>query len=565
MKKLRWQLVIIFLTGLVVGILLLSEQPAPQPAASTPEPEKGGSYTEALIGSMQRLNPLMDYTNPADRDVNRLLYSRLISFDTRGFPQADLATAWAASQDGTVYHVSLRDNARWHDGQPLTADDVVFTIALFKQGGTLVPTNIQAFWKDVDVTALDPLNLEFKLPEPYAPFMDYLAFDILPKHVFNNQTPDDIANNTRNLTPIGSGPYKFDNLVVENGKIVGVALSAFDGFYGQKPFIQQFNFRYYPDSASAYLAYQDGTVQGISQVTTDLLPTVLADTGLAVYSARLPELSIILFNHNDPQATFLKDSNVRQALMYGLNRQGIIDHVLDGQAVTADSPIFPGTWAYYEGNETFSFDQVQAKSLLKTAGFAPASSTDPTMKKGDTALSFGLIYPDDPVNAAVAKSIQSDWNAIGVKITLTGMSYDKLMSDHLDQRSYQAALVTMNFSDSPDPDPYPFWDQAQATGGQNYTQWNNRMASEYLEQARTVNDITERIKLYRNFQVLFSEDMPAIPLYYPIYTYAVDRSVQGVTIGPMYDASDRFNYVESWYLIAKKPNTVPTVSPTATP
>jgi peptide/nickel transport system substrate-binding protein len=565
MKKLRWQLVIIFLTGLVVGILLLGEQPAPQQVSNTPEPEKGGAYTEALIGSMQRLNPLLDYTNPADRDINRLLYSRLVSFDSRGLPQSDLAAAWAVSKDGTVYHVSLQNGARWHDGQPLTADDVVFTIGLFKQGGSLIPADIQAFWKDVEVQALDPQNLEFKLPEPYAPFVDYLAFDILPKHIFANQSPDDIANDTKNLSPVGSGPYRFDRLIVEDGKIAGVALVAYDGYYGQKPFIQQINFRYYPDGASAYQAYQDGTVQGISQVPQDILPAVLADTGLSVYSARLPELAMILFNHNDSQATFLKDANVRRALMFGLNRQGIVDHVLGGQAVTADSPIFPGTWAYYEGNESFQFDQVQAKALLKTAGFVPASGTDNTMTKGTTTLTFELIYPDEPVSAAVAKSIQADWNAIGVKVKLTSMTYEQLINDHLNQRAYQAALVNMNFSDSPDPDPYPFWDQAQATGGQNYTQWDNRMASEYLEQARTVNDITERIKLYRNFQVLFSQEMPAIPLYFPIYTYAVDHQVQGITIGPLYDSSDRFNFVESWYMVAKKASSTATPSaPTPT-
>ena len=108
MKKLRWQLIIIFLTGLVVGVLLLGEQPTPQQTISTPEPEKGGAYTEALIGSMQRLNPLLDYTNPADRDVNRLLYSRLVSFDSRGLPVPDLATAWGVSKDGTIYNVSLQ-------------------------------------------------------------------------------------------------------------------------------------------------------------------------------------------------------------------------------------------------------------------------------------------------------------------------------------------------------------------------------------------------------------------------------------------------------------------------
>lgn len=562
MKKLRWQLIIIFLTGLVVGVLLLGEQPTVQQALSTPEPEQGGVYTEALIGSMERLNPLMDYSNAVDRDVNRLLFSRLMTFDDHGYPQLELASAWNVSKDGTVYNVALKSGVKWHDSRPLTADDVVFTINLFKQGGTLIPADLQAFWKEVDVQALDQNNIQFKLPEPYSPFLDYLSFGILPKHIFDNKTADQIADAPENLKPVGSGPYRFDRLVVENGKISGVSLLANTDYYGQKPFIAQIVFRYYPDGPSAFKAYQDGTVQGIGQVTSDILPQVLADSSLSLYSARLPQLSIILFNEKDPQATFLKDPNVRRALMFGLNRQAIVDKVLNSQGVVADSPIFPGTWAYYEGNETFSLDTARAKSLLAAAGFTAGSDKTAPLKNGDLSLTFELLYPDDPVDAAVAQSIQKDWANIGVAVNLTALPYDKLVSEHLDQRAYQAALVNMNFSRTPDPDPYPFWDQAQATGGQNYTQWNNLMASEYLEQARTVTDTAERYKLYRNFQVLFSQEMPAIPLYYPIYSYAVDHTIQGIKIGPLYDSSDRFENVVEWFLMAKKGHPAQTPTPT---
>jgi peptide/nickel transport system substrate-binding protein len=479
-------------------------------------------------------------------------------------PQPEVAEAWNKSKDGTVYNVALRANVKWHDGRPLTAEDVAFTIDLLRQGGSYVPTDIQEFWKEVEVQVMDDTNIQFRLPEAFAPFLDYLTFGILPKHVFgDNATLDEIANSDENLSPVGSGPYKFDRLIVEDGKITGVALSAFADYFGAKPFIEQVVFRYYPDGLSAYLAYQDGIVQGIGQVSADILEPVLADPGLAVYSTRLPELAIVLFNEKDPQATFLKDASIRQALMYGLNRQAIVDRVLNGQAIVANGPIFPGTWAYYEGSDSYAYDDVQAKALLKAAGFVPTSDQDPILKKGDQTLTFELICPDDPTSKAVAQAIQKDWAALGVKVNLTALPYQKIMDDHLTPRSYQAALVTMNFSQSPDPDPYPFWDQAQATGGQNYTQWDNRMASEYLEQARTVSDIAERIKLYRNFQVLFSQELPALPLYYPIYTYAVDRQVQGVRLGPLYDTSDRFADVTEWYLIAKKVKLSPTVSPTS--
>lgn len=563
MKKLRWQLIIIFLTGLVVGALLLGEQsPTQQGVVNTPVPEQGGVYTEALIGSMQRLNPLLDYSNAVDRDVNKLLYSQLISFDSRGLPQPDLAESWNVSKDMTVYNVTLKNGIKWHDGRPLTADDVVFTVDLLRQGGSLIPADIQGFWKEVDVQAFNDTNLQFRLPEAYAPFLDYLNFGVLPKHIYDGKTLDEIANMPDNLHPIGSGPYKFDRLIVENDKITGVALSAFGDYFNKKPFIEQVIFRYYADGASAYKAYQDGIVQGIGRVTSDILQPVLADTSLSLYSARQPELAIVLFNQKDPQATFLKDPVVRRALMFAINRNAIVARVLNGQAITADGPIFPGTWAYYEGSQPLEYDPNQAKSLLKGAGYVAGADKGSPLKNSDLALSFELLHADDPTSLAVAQSIQKDWAAVGAVVKLTALPYSKLVSEKLDQRSYQAALVNMNFSRSPDPDPYPFWDQAQSTGGQNYTQWDNRMASEFLEQARTTIDITERIKLYRNFQVLFAQEMPAIPLYYPVYNYAIDYQIQGVRIGPLYDSSDRFADVTDWFLVSKKARQTPVATPT---
>ncbi len=110
-------------------------------------------------------------------------------------------------------------------------------------------------------------------------------------------------------------------------------------------------------------------------------------------------------------------------------------------------------------------------------------------------------------------------------------------------------MVDLNLSRSPDPDPYPFWDQAQATGGQNYTQWDNQVASEYLESARVTVNMLERAKYYRNFQIIFSQELPALPLYYPVYTYGVDSVIQGIRVGPLFDTSDRFANITEWYLV----------------
>jgi len=145
---------------------------------------------------------------------------------------------------------------------------------------------------------------------------------------------------------------------------------------------------------------------------------------------------------------------------------------------------------------------------------------------------------------------------------LEAVPYDILLNERLANRDFQAALVDINLARSPDPDPYPFWDQVQATSGQNYTQWDNKMASDYLENARITLDITERARLYRNFQAIFTEELPALPLFYPVYNYAVDTQVQGIRMGPLFDASDRFSSITDWFLQARRSTPLPETSPT---
>ncbi len=548
MKKLRWQLLIIFLTGLVVGILLLGEQPTPDTPVVAPEPVKGGIYTEALVGSLMRLNPLLSFYNPPDRDISRLIFSGLVKFDGKGIPEVDLAESMGSSKDGTLYNFKLRKDATWHDGQPVTADDVVFTVDLLRKGGSAIPQDLQDFWKDVELVKLSDDTLQFRLPEPFSPFLDYLTFGILPKHLLDGQTLDEMINSPFNLQPVGTGPYRFEQLVVEDGEIKGVALAAFDGYYGSKPYIDEVVFRYYPDSASVLQAYQDGQVQGIGQVSSDILSAVLAEPQLAVYTAREPELSMVMLNVKSQDAPFLEDAKVRKALMEGLNRQWIVDRLLQGQAVVADGPILPGTWAYYDGIKHEAFDPEAARGLLKDAGYVLAEEGDLVRKKDDVALRLTLLYPDDDLHKSVAEYIRDRWKELGVQVEVEPVAYENLVRDRLDQRDFQAALVDLNLSRSPDPDPYPFWDQAQATGGQNYSQWGQRVASEYLEQARVTANVSERARLYRNFQIIFNQELPALPLYYPVYTYAVDREVQGVRMGPLFDTSDRFANLTEWFL-----------------
>lgn len=562
MKKLRWQILVVAVTIVIVALLLLSQQPVS--VITLPEAAPGGIYTEALIGSMGRLNPMLDWNNSADRDIDRLIFSGLMRFDSRGLPQPDLADSYGASADGTVYNFSVRPNAVWHDGQPVTSDDVIFTIELVKSAGSLFPQDIKDLWSQIEIKKLNEKTLQMRLPEPFAPFLDYVTFGVLPKHLLETVPADQLANAEFNLQPVGSGPYKFERLLTSGGQITGVVLAANADYYIQPPFIEQVVFRFYPNATAAFDAYNQGEVLGVSQLTGDTLEQGLKESTLSVYTSRLPQMGLVFLNLNNPSVPFLQSEKVRRALLFGVNRNVIVSHILNGQAIIANGPILPGSWAYYEDIEKFEYDPDAAIALLKADGYViPAGGGDVRAKDGQF-LTFTLAHPDDAIHTQIAQAIQSDWALIGVKIDLQAVAYDSLVNDYLTPRNYQAALADLNTSRTPDPDPYLFWHQSEATGGQNYSQWDNRTASEFLETARTAADFTERARLYRNFQVVFTKDMPSLPLYYPVYSYGVDAQVQGVQVAPMYDVGDRLALITEWYLVTRR-TLEQTPEPTAAP
>ncbi len=551
MKRLRWQILVVAITVVIVALLLLSQQPIS--IITLPEAAPGGIYTEALIGSMGRLNPMLDWNNPADRDINRLIFSGLMRFDSHGLPQPDLAEATGTSPDGTLYNFSIRKNAVWHDGQPVTSDDIIFTIELIKSAGSLFPQDIKDLWSQIEIKRIDEKTLQFKLPEPFAPFLDYATFGVLPKHLLESVPADQIANADFNLQPVGTGPYKFDHLTTSGGQITGVVLVVNKDYYLQTPFVEQIVFRFYPTSASAFDAYQQGEVLGVSQLTVDILQQALMEPTLSVHTSRLPQMGLVFLNLNNPSVLFLQSEKIRHALLLGINRNQIVSRIMQGQAIIADGPILPGSWAYYDEIEQFDYDPDAAAALLKDEGYViPTGGGDVRAKDGQF-LNFTLVHPDDTIHTQIAQAIQADLALIGVKVDLQSVPYDSLVNDFLTTRNYQAALADLNTARTPDPDPYLFWHQSEATGGQNYSQWDNRTASEFLETARTEADFETRTRLYRNFQVVFAKDMPSLPLYYPVYSYGVDAQVQDVQVAStMYDVSDRLALINEWYLVTRR-------------
>ena len=489
-----------------------------------------------------------------------MIFSSLVKDDTRGNPQGDLAIDWGISMDGTTYNFAINPDAMWHDGQPVTADDVIFTYEMLRQGEGYVPDDVIKFWNTVRINPVDSKTLQFVLEEAFAPFLDYLTVGILPRHIYGGMSFSEMVDSKINIQPVGSGPFRLKELVQKDGKITGVTVENNSAYYGKRPYLEEIQFTYFSDSGLAYQAYQQGLIDGISYVSDDVLTQVLKDEELNLYTARRPVMSMIFFNLDNRNVDFLQSKQVRTALMTGLNRDRIVNKIMAGQAILANGPILYGNWAYTDEVIVPEYNTEKAIEMLVKEGFIIASEQERVRTKEVTsadgttqrkALSFTLVYPDDDLHRKIAEQIQQDWGQINILLNLEAVSYDDLVNHVLPDREYEAALVDLNLSTIPDPDPYPFWDQTQISSGQNYTQWNNRTISQYLETARVEIDRAERARLYKNFQILFMEELPAIPLYNPVYNYPVSQKVFGVSIGPIYKSSDRFLNVADWYMVSR--------------
>jgi peptide/nickel transport system substrate-binding protein len=539
------------------------------------EPAPGGTYVEGIVGSPQYVNPLLCQYNDADRDLCALVFSGLLRLDEHGQLQYDLADNYEVSPDGLVYTFRLRPNARWHDNRPVTADDVLYTIKLLQDPGFPGLQDVAALWRTVKAEEVNSLTVQLTLQEPYTPFLQYVTtgnFGVLPKHVLGDVKAADLPTLPFNRKPIGSGPFQVDQFGSGETGQPQVLLSAFPGYYGRQPYIAKIDFKFFPDYPSMLAAYRAGEIQGLNKVPADQLASVRDTPSLNLYTGPLAGYTMILLNQGDAALPYFQDQNVRQAMLLGLDRRQIVEEVLHGQGIIADSPMIPGTWAYADDLPPIVPNRDRARQLLNEAGWRYPVAQQPLRDEGDVAviqptpvvgpgdtpirvkdgvpISFTLYVNNNPLQVALAQAVARQWLEIGVQAGVVPVQTG-LLNNYLGPRNYQSALIDVQLPN--DPDPYPFWHETQAEApGQNYSQFRDRNMSEVLEQARRTTDQSQRLNLYHKFQEMFREKTPGILLYYPVYNYGISEKVRDVQVGPLAVSSDRFRTLPEWYVITRR-------------
>ena len=268
---------------------------------------------------------------------------------------------------------------------------------------------------------------------------------------------------------------------------------------------------------------------------------------LQLYSAQAPGYGIVFLNLKRESLPFLQVKEVRQALLYGLDRQELIDDVLEGQGLVADSPVLPILWAYDPAVRHYSYDPERAIGLLDAAGWMDSDGDRVRDREGVT-LAFTLLTTDEPAMVGLAEGMAAQWLNIGVRVRVRTVSTE-VANNFVRNRDFDAALVRMALT--ADPDPYPLWHSTQAEAGQNYAGFDNEEADLAMEEARLTADPERLLELYHTFQQIFAEEVPALLIHHPVYTYAVHDSVREVQLSPMLHTSQRFRNIQSWYVQAE--------------
>ena len=541
MGHVRWQAIIALLSILLLGAALgyLAYN-----LTTVVTPDFGGTYVEGVAGNPSAINPILSQFNPVDRDLASLIYSGLTRADEGGVIRPDLARRWEITDDGLVYTFYLRDDVRWHDGAPFSARDVGMTIQAIQDEGFQGVPYLADMWRTVTVEGLGPYTIRFILQEPYAPFLEHTTVGILPAHLIDGIPAQMLPQAQFNTQPVGTGAFRIAEMDARH-----VILEANPLYYRRRPYLDKIEFVFYPDYPSIFAAHRRGEVAGISRVLSEHLDMVREDEALNLYSAPLAGYSLVFLNLTRPA---FEENEVRQALLWGLDRQKMVDDVLSGQGIVIHSPIMANSWAYAMNLPHYEYDPDRARKILDQAGWVDANG-DGIREKGGVPLEFTLhTNADNQDRIQMIYEITNQLAAIGVRVMPETLDWQDLIGNHLRTRDYDAILYGWNLL-SDDPDLYPHWHSTQIDGeGQNYGAYVNPEADALLEQARRSVSTGERGDLYRQFQTIFIEDVPALLLYQPVYNYAVNQKVRDVQIGPMTDSPDRFRTVRDWHIATKR-------------
>lgn len=594
----------------VAGLVIALPRPSLTPAGeATPQPSSSGSgapsgeavYREGVVGHPASITPVTA-RNRADRTLVGLIYSGLVKIGPGNTLVPDLASSWTVDKSGQTWTVSIRPDALWQDGMPVTADDVVYTVSALKDPSA--SGGLSAAWADVTVEALDAKTVRFTLGAPVGGFLAALTQPLLPSHLLTGVPMSDLATGAFAQNPVGTGPYQLVQLdaaravllpshATEASQSAGpsalpsptasgspaASAPAASASAGGSPSpagssaasapasgapaapsasvdpsaqpVGRIEVDFYDSEAALAAAYQAGAIDAAAGLSPSTTATLGATPGSSVVDYPTTTLSAILLNLRTTHPE-LADPRVRKALLEAIDRASIAGTSLGGQARVADTLIPPESWAFDATKVTrLAFDRAAAGKLLKSAGWTQSAGAWRAPKaKTQYAIELLTVPPDvNPRLAAIADAVQQSWTALGLRVTVTELAGTDLAA-RLRAGTFTAALL--DIASGLEPDLYPLLDSSQVrAAGSNRSGYQDPGLDRLLEAARQPGTPAARKAAWAALLQGLSDRLPVLPIVWADEEMVV-RGLSGNVPELIERTGDRYWDVLAWRLAASR-------------
>lgn len=524
--------------------------------------ENTGKVKEKIVYALPTaptgiFNPLISNTT-YDGAVNSLVYSGLLSYDKEYKFKNELAEEYKVSDDELTYTFKLKKDLKWQDGKPLTTKDVEYTFKTLADKNYDGPNkNIVEGIKGVKeytegkankiegIKVIDDRTIEFSFNEVYSVALGNIGtLGIIPEHVWGSVSPEKWKESSDLLTkPVGSGPYKL--VKFENGQ--SVEFEKNNDFYGDKAKTNKFIFKVTnPDTVQGEIANGTIDVADVSDLKAKDRDG-LKNQGFNLVS--YPKNSILYMGMNLREDKF-KDVKVRQAIMYGINRQEALDKLAEGNGTIVNVPMLPSSWAYPKNAnlEEYKYNVEKSKELLKEAGWEDRDNDGIVENNKNEKFEVKLHTPSNQKpQEQRALLIQSNLKEIGIKVDILTMEFTALMDEVVGNHKFD--MYMMNNMLPIEPDPKPYWHSTAASDKPKTFAWNissykNPEADKLMDEALKVVDMEKRKEIYKGYGEIMNRDVPWVYLFSPNIVKATNSKLKNFTPNTNLD----FLNVENWYI-----------------